>query len=80
MKDYSIANEYPDIDEALVKHLEAAFPPKCYEGVGSLEAHLVYAGKVQLVQTLRDILTAQKTQEADDGLLSMEIEIKQTGD
>lgn len=62
---------WPDIDRELVERLEAAFPPRCYDGRSKLEAHLMYAGKVELVALLRDIMDAQ----AEAGL-----EIKMEGD
>jgi len=57
--DRAEALAYPDIDKELIERLEAAFPPRCYDGRGRLEAHLLYAGKVELIATLRDIYTQQ---------------------
>ena len=44
----------PDLTEAQVAWLEVHFAPKCYEPTKeNLEAHLKYAGKVELVAMLR---------------------------
>lgn len=57
----------PDIPAPLLKWLEENFPPRCYEGQGSLEEHLLYAGKVQLVTYLRE---AFGEQQEDDQILA----------
>lgn len=44
----------PSMPRDTLEWLEANYPPKCYEpGRETLEAHLQYAGKVDLVQFLR---------------------------
>lgn len=45
----------PEVPEDLLLFLEKLFPPQCYTGTRgeSLEAHLLYAGKVELVSYLR---------------------------
>lgn len=56
------ANPYeawPDVDEDLVDFLEEAFPPLCYTGT-NLEGHLMYAGKVELVAVLRDVVKTRQ--------------------
>lgn len=61
----AISGPYPEVDETLVAHLEALYPPQCYTGDGeSLEAHLLYAGKVQLIVELRNVLEKQSEEEA----------------
>ena len=49
----------PDIDEGLVSALESLFPPRCYEGDETVESHLLYAGRVQLIKELREEYTRQ---------------------
>lgn len=44
-----------------MKWLEASFPPRCYEpSQETLEAHLLYAGRVSLVASMRVTLEQQK--------------------
>lgn len=51
----------PRVPEELVKWLEARFPPKCYEpSLEKLEDHLLYAGMVGLVASMRGTLEEQK--------------------
>ena len=46
--------ETPVPDEDLLEFLEATFPPRCYDpSAETLEDHLKYAGKVDLVQAMR---------------------------
>lgn len=51
----------PRVPEELVKWLEASFPPRCYDpNVEVLEAHLLYAGRVGLVASMRATFEQQK--------------------
>ena len=59
---------WPEVPEDLLLHLEAAFPPRCYDHRGeSLEDHLVYAGRVGLVEAMRSAFEQQRKEalEAD---------------
>jgi len=50
----------PFISPELIGWLTAAYPQRCYTAVGeNLEAHLLYAGKAELVQSLTEIAEAQ---------------------
>lgn len=50
----------PDLTETLLVWLEAAYPPQCYDPQReSLEQHLKYAGKVDLIASLRAQLEAR---------------------
>ncbi|MCW2317129.1 hypothetical protein M2322_002683 [Rhodoblastus acidophilus] len=57
----------PPITPELVAWLLTAFPPRCYEGPRSetLEDHLKYAGKVELVEQLRNELEEQQKEELE---------------
>ena len=57
--------EVPEVPLDLLQALEAAFPPRCYEAKTSLEEHLMYAGKVQLVEALRATYEAQARPDSD---------------
>lgn len=52
----------PNTVVALIEELEADFPPKCKSPDESLDAHMTYAGKVELVTYLRARLTAELRQ------------------
>lgn len=49
---------------AMVAALEMLYPPRCMARLESIEDHLRYAGKAELVQMLREALTT--TQEGND--------------
>lgn len=53
------ADTIPALTEELVSHLEYLYPPRCMSVTENGNAHQRYAGKVELVATLRDHLTAQ---------------------
>lgn len=54
----STPSELPLPDEDLVVFLEETFPPRCYDPRSEdLEAHLKYAGKVELIQAMRAALS-----------------------
>lgn len=42
-------DDWPSIPPELVEYLEAAYPPRCMYPGESIEEHLRYAGKVDLV-------------------------------
>lgn len=46
-------HEWPETAEDLVRILEENYPPRCKDPEESLETHMMYAGQVALVQTLR---------------------------
>lgn len=48
-------SDIPLLTEEQLVALETRFPPRCFLGANkeSLHAHLVYAGKVDLIRTLR---------------------------
>lgn len=51
----------PYVPEGLVQWLEATFPPRCYEpNQEKLEDHLLYAGRVSLIASMRGTVEAQK--------------------
>lgn len=72
----------PEVDLTLLEFLEELYPPRCYTGTGeTLEAHLKYAGAVELVQMLRgsyeeqvsgaeadmnDLIAAMEPEDGDD--------------
>ena len=60
----------PEIDLDLLKWLEAAYPPRCYEGNPgeSLEQHLKYAGAVGLISYLRNERDMQGQNLMEDAL------------
>lgn len=44
----------PHIPKELMAWLREEYKPRCYDGTGGLEAHLVFAGKVELVAWLHE--------------------------
>lgn len=51
----------PRVSEELIKWLEATFPPKCYEPAKErIEDHLLYAGMVTLIQSMKITMTEQQ--------------------
>lgn len=51
----------PRIPEELVKWLEETFPPMCYDPTTQkLEDHLLYAGRVSLIASMRGTLEQQR--------------------
>lgn len=46
-------SQCPDLSELLVAWLEEAFPPRCLAPRETVEDHLRYAGKVELIAFLR---------------------------
>lgn len=44
----------PEVPKSLIEWLEREFPPRCLGTAETVEDHLRYAGKVELVQSLRD--------------------------
>lgn len=48
-----VRGRMPEVSAELCDALEQMFPPVCYMGQGTLEDHLIYAGKVELVAILR---------------------------
>lgn len=50
----------PDLTETMVAWLEAAYPPRCLDLTReSVETHLMYSGKVELIASLRAQLNAR---------------------
>jgi len=57
----------PRLDRRMVEYLERAFPPRCLEpSRETVEEHLLYAGRVALVQDLRGILDAQSDPDGEE--------------
>jgi hypothetical protein len=56
----------PEIDLALLRFLERLYPPVCYDPRrGTLEDHLMYAGKAELVAELRETYNRAEEYEAE---------------
>jgi hypothetical protein len=55
----------PGLNEELVEHLEAIFPPRCQNITENGNAHQRYAGKVELVELLREHLTRRNQEHLD---------------
>jgi molybdopterin-guanine dinucleotide biosynthesis protein A len=56
----------PEVDEEHVEALEALYPPRCYDHRSeSLEDHIKYAGKAELVMELRADLEARRQLEVE---------------
>lgn len=53
-KSWGVQPTLPYIPKDLITWLVEEFKPHCYDGTGGLEAHLVFAGKVELVAWLRE--------------------------
>lgn len=53
LKDETTANAWPNFTEAQVAFLERLYPPRCLGPHEQVEDHLRYAGKSELVATLR---------------------------
>ena len=49
-------NPWPGLSETLVAHLETLFPPRCLAPNENVAEHHRYAGKVELVQAMRQHL------------------------
>lgn len=68
----------PYVTESLVEALEALFPPRCLKVGESVEQHLRYAGKVELIALLRaNCLASPKAlelNEDDDALIDEMVE------
>jgi len=52
--------EWPNITEALLKVLQERFPEKCIRSGESLEEAHRYAGKVELIQFLKQVRQLQR--------------------
>lgn len=44
---------WPEVPEDLLAFLSASYPPRCYTAGETVEAHLLYAGAVELVAAMR---------------------------
>lgn len=53
-KSWGVQPALPHIPKELIAWLREEFKPRCYDGTGGLEAHLVFAGKVELVSWLHE--------------------------
>lgn len=49
---WGVQPDLPHIPKELITWLREEYKPRCYDGTGGLEAHLVFAGKVELVAWL----------------------------
>jgi hypothetical protein len=58
----------PLFTNAQVKWLEDLYPPQCYTGRGSLEEHLMVAGKVELIALMRSRVIDQPLDKQVGGL------------
>lgn len=47
--------EWPRVDRELVEHLELLYPPRCMRPGEKIEDAMLYAGKVELVASLRAV-------------------------
>lgn len=64
----------PEVTKDLVEWLEACYPPVCYDPRReSLEAHILYAGTVELVRVLRN-LHEHQMDAFDPGVVSVDIQ------
>lgn len=69
------SSQPPEAPEELLVWLETVFPARCYTSTDgeTLEQHLLYAGKVDLIDLLRSANEARKMgEEIDDADLDME--------
>ena len=66
----------PDIPEDLLTWLEMVYPPACYSpGSETLEHHLMQAGRVDLIKSLRAYFTHQR--EAESELLAPDPDLEE---
>lgn len=64
----------PRVPSELVAWLEQQFPPRCYEGKERIEDHLRYAGRVELVASMRSTMQEQQLGEVALAALADDVE------
>lgn len=62
--------ELPLLDDAQLRKLEAAFPPRCLQPNETVEAHLRYASNVSLVEALRHRYAEHQSRTVEDSDLA----------
>lgn len=69
----------PPIPDGLLEYLESIFPPCCKRPSESLEEHMLYAGKVALIGSLRFWKSQQGPPRVDRADLSEEDLVRRAG-